>query len=181
MKIWFRDLLYKLLSYKEEFRFMGFANYLRCLIVQRVFRVNARVPWPVHWSSVVSGHQNIKFKCEVTPLGYSPGAYIQAINGIIIGTNVIHAVGLTIISSNHDYLDFNKHVAAGPVRIGDNCWLGANVTILPGVELGPHTIVGAGSIVTKPFCEGNCVIAGVPAKIIKTIPAYNGNHYFLGR
>jgi acetyltransferase-like isoleucine patch superfamily enzyme len=44
-----------------------------------------------------------------------------------------------------------------------------NSVILPGVELGPHTIVGAGSIVTKSFPEGNCIIVGNPAKKIKDL------------
>ncbi len=158
---------------------MGVPCFIRYFIVQRVFRINSHVPWPVHWSSSVSGVSKIRFKNETNPLGYSPGSYIQAINGIEIGTNVIHAVGLTIISANHDCLDFKKHTEASPVRIGDDCWLGANVTILPGVSLGNHTIVGAGSVVTKSFSDGNCVIAGVPAKLIKRIPPYCGDHYFL--
>jgi acetyltransferase-like isoleucine patch superfamily enzyme len=44
-----------------------------------------------------------------------------------------------------------------------------NAVILPGVVLGDHTIVGAGAVVTKSFPEGYCIIAGVPAKVIKTI------------
>jgi acetyltransferase-like isoleucine patch superfamily enzyme len=44
-----------------------------------------------------------------------------------------------------------------------------NAVILPGVTLGDHTIVGAGSVVTKSFENGNCVIAGNPAKIIKNL------------
>ena len=44
-----------------------------------------------------------------------------------------------------------------------------NSVILPGVVLGEHTVVGAGSIVTKSFPEGYCVIAGNPAKIIRKI------------
>jgi bifunctional N-acetylglucosamine-1-phosphate-uridyltransferase/glucosamine-1-phosphate-acetyltransferase GlmU-like protein len=44
-----------------------------------------------------------------------------------------------------------------------------NSIVLPGVTLGPRTIVGAGSVVTKPFPEGNCIIAGNPARVIKNL------------
>lgn len=44
-----------------------------------------------------------------------------------------------------------------------------NAVILPGVHLGDHTIVGAGSVVTRSFPEGNIIIAGVPAKKIKDL------------
>ena len=44
-----------------------------------------------------------------------------------------------------------------------------NSVILPGVVLGDHTIVGAGSVVTRSFEEGHCVIAGVPARKIKEL------------
>ena len=55
------------------------------------------------------------------------------------------------------------------VRIEDYCWIGINVVILPGVHLGPRTIVDAGSVVTKSFPDGFCVIGGNPAKIIKVL------------
>ena len=50
-----------------------------------------------------------------------------------------------------------------------------NSMILPGVELGPRTVVGAGSVVTKSFPEGDCVIAGNPAKIIKKLGTEHEN------
>lgn len=180
-KIYFcmQTILFSILFVKKEFRFMGLKNYLLYGLFQKIFRINSQIPWPVHWSSVVSGCKNIKYNNEITPLGYSPGSYIQATNGIIIGSNVIHAVGLTIITSNHEISDFTKHTKNKPVVIGDNCWLGANVTILPEVELGNHVIVAAGSVVTKPFKEDNIVIGGVPAKVLKKIKPYNGDHYFI--
>ena len=57
---------------------------------------------------------------------------------------------------------------AKSVKIGNKVWLGARVTICPGVTIGDGAIVGAGAVVTKdvPPCT---VVAGVPAKVIKTI------------
>jgi acetyltransferase-like isoleucine patch superfamily enzyme len=56
-----------------------------------------------------------------------------------------------------------------PITLGISCWVGMNSVILPGVSLGDHTIVGAGSVVTKSFPDGFCVIAGNPAKLIRDI------------
>lgn len=55
------------------------------------------------------------------------------------------------------------------VVIGEKCWIGMNSVILPGINLGGNTIVAAGAVVTKSFPQGNVVLAGVPAKIIKEL------------
>ena len=53
-----------------------------------------------------------------------------------------------------------------PVRIGDHVWIGGNVTILPGVSIGDHSIIGAGSVVTKDI-PANVIAVGNPCKVIK--------------
>lgn len=54
------------------------------------------------------------------------------------------------------------------MTIGNDVWIGGNVTILPGVTIGNNVVVAAGAVVTKDIPD-NCVVAGVPAKMIKTI------------
>ena len=54
------------------------------------------------------------------------------------------------------------------IFIGDGCWIGANVTILPGIEIGTGCIIGAGALVTK-NCKPNGLYVGVPAKRIRDL------------
>jgi acetyltransferase-like isoleucine patch superfamily enzyme len=73
-----------------------------------------------------------------------------------------------ILSTNHDLYDQNKYNFK-PIIIGDYSWIGMNSVVTAGVELGTRTIVGAGSVVTRSFPDGFCVIAGNPAKVIKNL------------
>lgn len=171
MKKFFENLLKRLLKPGIG---IGGMKQLRCNI-KRLFGKNRSIPWPVHHTSRVSGFNNISYGRRTYP-GYSDNCYIQAINGIKFGSNVRIGPGVAIISANHNLDDFEKHQKADPIEIGDNCWLGARAVILPGVKLGDHVIVGAGSIVTKSF-SSNCVIAGNPAIVIKQIGEYTGRKY----
>lgn len=139
-------------------------------IFQRVMRVNGDMPIPVNFTSRVVSVQNISLsqdKSTKLSFAVSGGIYIQAVNGIKIGKNFLFAPGIKIISSNHDFLQRGKSTETRPIVIGSDVWLGANVVILPGVELADGTIVGAGSIVTKSFTQKNSVIAGNPARLLK--------------
>ncbi len=123
--------------------------------------------WPVHNSSVVT-HSNRIIVGINSKAGTQANNYIQGNGGIVIGNYVTIARNAGIISANHDVYDHTKHYEK-EVRIEDHCWIGMNVMIMPGVHLGPRTIVGAGSVVTKSFPEGYCVIGGNPARLIKEL------------
>ncbi|MBO4763754.1 MAG: hypothetical protein J5485_03960, partial [Candidatus Methanomethylophilaceae archaeon] len=66
----------------------------------------------------------------------------------------------------------DRKVRGAPIRIGNDVWLCANVTIVPGVTVGDGSVVGAGSVVTKDVPPGT-VVAGNPARIIKKIRESN--------
>lgn len=134
-------------------------------IFQKLFRINGKVKFMVHFTSVVTG--NVKLGKGVARNFANCGhCYFQGINGIEIGDLSIFAPGVKIISSNHDRNDFDHHEVSKSIIIGSKCWIGTNVIILPNVVLGDNVIVGAGSVVTKSF-PSNVTIAGNPAKIIK--------------
>ena len=160
-----------------KIKFLGLKNVFLCFFFQRILRINSHVPWPVHWSSMVIAPEKIQRKSWRPFPGFMPGQYIQAVNGIIIGKNVRIGPGVKLVSANHNLNNFSLHDQAGPIIIGDNCWLSANSVILPGVKLGDHVVVAAGAVVTKSFPE-NCLIGGVPARMLKPLDTYRGEDYF---
>jgi acetyltransferase-like isoleucine patch superfamily enzyme len=86
--------------------------------------------------------------------------------GIHIGENCLIATGTVILSHDHC-----KRVDNMPylndTYIGNNCFIGIRAFIMPGVKIGNEVIVGSMSVVTKDV-PSNCIVAGNPAKIIKT-------------
>ena len=147
---------------------MPLSFYLLDVLFRRVLRQNAGVAWAVHHTSTIRTPQRLVVGQGTYP-GDSPGIYINADNGVIIGdfTNLGPRVGL--LSANHDPLDNTRQVAAAPLRIGRFCWLGLGAVVLPGVELGDFTVVGAGAVVTRSFAAGYCVLAGNPARLLREL------------
>lgn len=92
---------------------------------------------------------------------------------IIIGDNCLFASDIMITSENHgmnpeESSSYSKtKLETDKVVIGDGCWLGEKVCIMPGVTLGERTIVAAGAVVTKSF-PAYSLIGGVPAILLKT-------------
>ena len=104
-------------------------------------------------------------------------SHITAINRIIIGDNVLMGDKILITDNAHgpsepNVLDISPKYrpleSKGPVIIGNNVWIGEKTSIMPGVTIGDGVIIGANSVVTKDI-PGYCVVAGIPAKIIKSL------------
>ena len=93
------------------------------------------------------------------------------IGPVMIGNNVILAQNVVISALNHKFEDVlmtinQQGVKTDQIIIEDNVWIGANSSVLAGVHIGEHVVVGAGSVVTKdipPFS----VVVGNPARILK--------------
>ncbi|WP_294819438.1 acyltransferase [uncultured Flavobacterium sp.] len=100
------------------------------------------------------------------------GAYIHAQKGIRIGDNCVIASGVNILDSNgHELYSADRTVGRDKpeeIILGDNIWIGLNAIILKGTTIGKNSVVSAGSIVKGSFPE-NSLIAGNPAKVVKTL------------
>lgn len=75
--------------------------------------------------------------------------------------------GSLVTTTEHDIYG-SLEASFKKVEIGKRAWIGANVTILPGVKIGDYAVIGAGSVVTKDI-PARCVAVGVPARVIKTL------------
>lgn len=156
-------------------RFMGITSFGWKWVVEdgfsRIFlSSNKNIPWPVSCKVTVTNYQNINFHPDDLHIFHTYGTYFQAIDGKInIGKGTWIAPNVGLITTNHDIHNLDKHSQGKDINIGEKCWIGMNSVLLPGVTIGNNTIVGAGSVVTKSFEQGNCVIAGNPARKIKEI------------
>lgn len=88
-----------------------------------------------------------------------------------IGEKVLIAARCFIADFGHAFAENAPVIGQGPtegssVDIGDGCWLGINVVVLPGVSLGRNCVVAANSVVNRSFGDG-AIIAGAPAKLIR--------------
>lgn len=90
---------------------------------------------------------------------------------VTFGDNVFIAPNVVFSTAGHA-IDPEQRARgleiAFPINVGDNVWIGANVSVLPGVTIGSNTIIGAGSVVNKDIPEG-VIAAGVPCKVIRKI------------
>lgn len=89
-----------------------------------------------------------------------------------IGSHVMLGPNVVISTVNHPLSPKGRRMHLGiakPVTIGNDVWVGGNVTILPGVKIGDNVVIGAGAVVNKDI-PSDSLAAGVPAKVIKSLP-----------
>ncbi|MDD3230343.1 MAG: sugar O-acetyltransferase [Oscillospiraceae bacterium] len=106
--------------------------------------------------------ENFLANYNVTILDIAP---VHIGDYVMIGPNTL----ITTVNHPISPMGRRKHLGiAKPVTIGKDVWIGGNVTILPGVTIGNNVVVAAGAVITKDVPD-NCVVGGVPAKVIRSI------------
>lgn len=125
--------------------------------------------------------------CYGTHIHLGTGTYINVNcnfiddGEIFVGEKVMFGPAVTIATVGHPIKpDMRQYMYADPVHIEDNCWIGANVTICPGVTIGENTVIGAGSVVTKDI-PANVVAAGNPCKVLRPIDERDEIYYYKDR
>ena len=103
---------------------------------------------------------------------------IDCFDSISIGHNVVISERVVLRDSdNHtikaiDAISSDESALTAPIVIGDHVWIGMNVMVLKGVTIGEGAVIAAGSVVNKDV-PSHCLVAGVPAKVVKTDVSWN--------
>ena len=130
------------------------------------------------WMESIDQYFGHKYLPEVVignNVGISRNTHISCINKISIGNDVL--IGSNVLIEDHSHgstFDYSKPrnqlplVSKGEIFIGNNVWICDNAVILAGAHIGNNCVVAANSVVNKEFPD-NCLIGGIPAKIIKKL------------
>lgn len=121
--------------------------------------VYIKFPWLVEIGSSVSINRGAELYC-----GFLNKSTITIGSGVRIGPNA------RILAESHETQSGSFYHTGSPIVINDNAWIAANAIILPGVTIGPRSVVAAGAVVTKDV-PPHTLVAGIPAKPVKDLPS----------
>ncbi len=157
-------------------RYSGLATALRVLRLwlDDVDKVRLLAYPDIHESVMLHGRNIVVTHPHKTKIGEGTvlhgDTYLETRGGLTIGRYVHVGKGLTIFTTNHNYrsdqsIPYDTQDIIAPVNIGNFVWIGANVSIVPGVTVGEGVIIGMGAVVTKdiPACA---IVGGNPAQIL---------------
>lgn len=108
---------------------------------------------------------------------------ILDVGKVTIGNNVQIAPNVSIYTAGHPAHPDSRNTGYEygiPITIGDNVWIGGNVVILPGVNIGNNVVIGAGSVVTKDIPD-NMIAVGNPCKVVREITEEDRKFYYKDR
>ena len=144
----------------------GIGSRIRLFCVKRIFKnvgLDVTIHADVNFGSgihvEIGDYSSLNYRCSVS-------------NDTKIGSHVMMGSEVLVISGSHNFdsIDAPMREQGAPLRrpviIGDDVWIGARSIILPGVRVGSHSIIGAGSIVTKDVPDW-AIVAGNPARLIR--------------
>lgn len=127
---------------------------------------NVQGPWSI-------GCYDFGNRVEIGKDAGSSSVFISCIGHTVkIGHHCMFSNNIHIWGDGHSVLDFNTGEVLNkpnrPIVVGDHCWIGERVTLTKNAQLPNDCIVGIASVVTKKFTEEHSVLAGAPAKVVKT-------------
>lgn len=102
---------------------------------------------------------------------------------VTIGNNVMLAPNVAIYTAGHPIHPESRksgYEYGIPITIGDNVWIGGNVVVNPGVNIGDNAVIGAGSIVTRDIPD-NAIAVGNPCRVVRYITEEDRKYYFKDR
>ena len=135
---------------------------LRQLLPNTHETLTIQPPFYCDYGFMISGGENSFLNYNCTLLDTAP---------ISLGKNVLIGPNVQLYAPMHP-IDYRERASgieySEPIHIGDDCWIGGGAIICPGVSIGKRCIVAAGAVVTKNVPD-DCMVAGVPAKVIRKI------------